>query len=302
MVDLKKEVKYVKGVGPNKAIILNRLGIQTLGDLITYFPRDYEDRNKPKKLAEVIDGQEALVEAKVSSSVTQIPNGRKNMKIFKMLIQDETATAIVTWFNNKYAKDIFKVGQIYSFYGKYTVKQGKIEIRNPIFDKQGRKKNTGKIIPIYPATYSMSSNNLRNIIENGLELVDHRLQETLPEALLKEYNLEEINKAIHQIHFPENFDSFKIARKRFVFEELLGTQLALLSLRYANSKDICGISYSKEVHMSDVINDLPFHLTKAQLRVLEEIDNDLEKEKPMNRLLQGDVGSRKNNCKYGCCL
>ena len=105
--------------------------------------------------------------------------------------------------------------------------------------------------------------------------------------------LEEINKAIETVHFPKEFADFEIARKRFVFEELLSTQLALLQLKNSNLKDHKGISFSKDAHMSDVINSLPFNLTKAQLRVLEEIDKNMEQDKSMNRLLQGDVGSGK---------
>lgn len=156
----------------------------------------------------------------------------------------------------------------------------------------GKTKNTGKIIPIYPLTYSLSQNTIRQIIENGLNLVKNSLEETLPSYMLKEYNLKDINSSINSIHFPKDFKDFETARKRLVFEELLGMQLALLSLKNLNTKNIDGIKFDKNVKMSIVINELPFKLTKAQLRVLEEIDADMENDKPMNRLLQGDVGSR----------
>ena len=164
---------------------------------------------------------------------------------------------------------------------------------SPVFDKQGENKNTGKIIPIYPLTYNLSQNTIRKIIETGIKALDNSLEETLPEYLLKEYNLFDINKAINKIHFPDNFEEFKLARKRLVFEELLSMQLALLNLKQNYAKDIKGIAFDKQVKMSDVINKLPFKLTSAQIRVLEEIDNDMESEKSMNRLLQGDVGSGK---------
>lgn len=163
----------------------------------------------------------------------------------------------------------------------------------------GKTKNTGKIIPLYPLTYSLSQNTLRQIIENGLNLVKNSLEETLPEYLLKEYNLRDINSSINSIHFPKDFGDFENARKRLVFEELLGMQLALLSLKNANTQDVTGIKFDENAKMSTVINELPFRLTKAQLRVLEEIDKDMESDKSMNRLLQGDVGSRKNcYCNY----
>lgn len=188
-----------------------------------------------------------------------------------------------------------KYGKKYRFFGKISNKYGKIDLTSPVFDEIEKKNNTGKIIPLYPLTFSLSQNTIRKIIENGLKDVeeDGGLKETLPQYILNEYKLEEINKAIETVHFPKEFADFEIARKRFVFEELLLTQLALLQLKNSNLKDHKGISFSKDAHMSDVINSLPFNLTKAQLRVLEEIDKNMEQDKSMNRLLQGDVGSGK---------
>ena len=188
-----------------------------------------------------------------------------------------------------------KYGKKYRFFGKISNKYGKIDLTSPVFDEIEKKNNTGKIIPLYPLTFSLSQNTIRKIIENGLKDVeeDGGLKETLPQYILNEYKLEEINKAIETVHFPKEFADFEIARKRFVFEELLSTQLALLQLKNSNLKNHKGISFSKDAHMSDVINSLPFNLTKAQLRVLEEIDKNMEQDKSMNRLLQGDVGSGK---------
>ena len=188
-----------------------------------------------------------------------------------------------------------KYGKKYRFFGKISNKYGKIDLTSPVFDEIEKKNNTGKIIPLYPLTFSLSQNTIRKIIENGLKDVEEYggLKETLPQYILNEYKLEEINKAIETVHFPKEFADFEIARKRFVFEELLSTQLALLQLKNSNLKDHKGIRFSKDAHMSDVINSLPFNLTKAQLRVLEEIDKNMEQDKSMNRLLQGDVGSGK---------
>lgn len=292
MIDLKQSVQYVKGVGPNRANTLHKLGIYTLEDLITYFPRTYEDRNKPKNIIDLVDGQEALIEGIAANNITEMRIG-KNKSILKLVIRDETGTCTITWFNQKYLKGKFKKGEKYKFFGKANIKFGHIEMTNPFFDTENTNKNTGKIVPIYPLTYSLSQNMIRNAIENGLNMVMGKLPETLPDYLLNEYNLLEKNRAIKQIHFPANFAEYVQARKRLVFEELLGTQLALYSLKNQYDNDMQGIAYSKEIKMSDVINVLPFKLTKAQLKVLEEIDADMEEPKPMNRLLQGDVGSGK---------
>ncbi len=211
----------------------------------------------------------------------------------RLLVRDETDSCLITWFNQPYLKDQFVVGHKYKFFGKVSRKTGKVTFNSPVFDKEENTKNTGRIIPIYPLTYKLSQNQLRKIMEAGIKEVYGNLPETLPDYLLKEYNLEDINNATKHIHFPDEFKDFNIARKRLVFEELLSVQLALLELKNSYNNDIKGIEFSKDAKMSDVINTLPFKLTKAQLRVLEEIDNDMESTKNMNRLLQGDVGSGK---------
>lgn len=213
--------------------------------------------------------------------------------MYKLIIQDESGRATATWFNQSYLKNVFKMGEKYKFYGKISNNNGKITIKSPVFESADKSSNTGKIIPIYHLTYKLTQNTIRKIIENGISEIEGNLPETLPDYLLKEYKLMDINTAIKNIHFPGEFKDFNTARKRLVFEELLSTQLALFQLKnnYIHSED--GIAYSKDVKMSDVMNLLPFKLTKAQLKVLEEIDNDMESKKNMNRLLQGDVGSGK---------
>ena len=292
MVDLKQDVQYIKGVGPNNVVLLHKLGINTLEDLITFFPRNYEDRSKPKKINELSDGEEALIDVVCMTKMNEARFGR-NKSILKMLVRDDTGDCVLTWFNQSYLKNKFQPGERYQFYGKVNVKYGKIGMSNPVFDKDGLNKNTGKIIPIYPLTYKLSQTRLRTIIENGLKEVNGKLVETIPDYILKEYNLEDINTATKQIHFPTDFNQYTKARRRFVFEELLTVQLALSSLKARYDKELDGIQFDANVRMSDVINDLPFKLTKAQLRVLEDIDKDMESKKPMNRLLQGDVGSGK---------
>lgn len=295
MLDLNQNIQYLKGVGPNRVKLLNKLGIETIKDLITYYPRQYEDRNKPKKIEELIDGEECLIEAIVVSKMTEIRTRRKNMTIYKLIVRDDTGTCVLTWYNQSYLKSVFKLGNKYTFYGKVRKKMGETSIVSPVYDAEGIRKNTGKIIPIYPLTYQLSQNTIRKIIENGLELIKDNLEETLPEYILNENKLINLNEAIHKIHFPNNFSEFEMARTRLVFEELLTMQLLLLSLKNKTVNSNEGIEFDKNVHLSDVINTLPFSLTKAQLRVLEEIEEDMESSKNMNRLLQGDVGSRKNN-------
>ena len=291
-MDLDNDVKYIKGVGPNRVTLLNRLGIYTLGDLITYYPRDYEDRSKPKTLDSIEDGEEALIEGVAISRLSEIKT-RKKLTIYKLVIRDQTGACTITWYNQPYLKRIFRVGEKYKFYGRITKRNSKYEMNSPVFDMEENQKNTGRIVPIYPLTYKLSQNTLRQIMENGVNLIEADLPETIPEYIRSKYNLLNISEAIKTIHFPEELEDYKNARKRLVFEELLGMQLALLKLKSEFTQDKVGITFNKDVHISDVINDLPFKLTNAQLKVLEEIDNNMESTKTMNRLLQGDVGSGK---------
>ncbi len=292
MVDLKEDVKFVKGVGPARVKSLNKLGIFTLEDLITYYPRKYEDRSKIVKIKDAKDEDKVTIIGQAVTDVNTRMLGRYK-SIEKVIVRDETDTCILTWFNQTYIKSEIKRGGIYHFFGKITINNGVKEIISPIFDIScNNLKNTGKIIPIYPLINEIKQSTIRKIIENGIEKVG-KLNETIPDYIINKYNLMDYNKATMQIHFPDNFEIFKKARKRLVFDELLAMQLGLLKLKEENNREIKGIKYDKKVKMSDVINDLPFQLTKAQLRVLEDINSDMEQDKPMNRLLQGDVGSGK---------
>lgn len=291
MIDLTQNVQYIKGVGPNRAALLNTLGIYTLGDLITYFPREYEDRSKVKKIEELEQGEEVTIEATVASEVI-VNRIRKNMTVLKATVEDGTGKCMITWFNQTYVKQQIKRGQTYRFFGKIEKNFTQTEMRNPVYDEVGKNKNTGKIMPVYPSTYKLSQTAIRQAVENSLKMVENKLEETLPEYLLSEYNLQGLEESLRKIHFPTSDGERLQARKRLVFEELLSLQLALLELK-GQAEVEEGICYSKEAKMSDVINNLPFKLTKAQLRVLEEIDKDMESPKVMNRLLQGDVGSGK---------
>ncbi len=292
MIDLKQSVQYIKGVGPNRVKLFNLLGVYTVEDLINYYPRAYEDRTKIKKIEELQDGEEALIEAVTVSGVS-VFKLRKNMTVSKVLVQDDTGRCLITWFNQNYIKTKIHAKERYKFFGKITKKLGQIEMASPVFDAEGENKNTGKIVPIYSTTKNLSETAIRQAVERALQMIDEEIGETLPEYIKSEYHLMGADESIRKVHFPDSLDNLAKARNRLVFEELLTFQLALLSLKEQYNNEIRGIKYSKDVHMSDVINTLPFKLTKAQLRVLEEIDNDMESEKPMNRLLQGDVGSGK---------
>lgn len=290
---LEKPIRYVKGVGKARAKLFNKLGIYTLKDAIYYFPRDYEDRATIKKIKDLYDEQPACFKGTVVSKIIET-QPRKGLSIQKLTVQDETGMAVLTWFNQTYLKDVFSKGQDFMFYGKPVRRFGYVEVQNPVYEKLSNElKETGKIVPIYPSTSMLSQKVIRSVIKLSLELINNQLQEFLPQKIRAKYGLAEINYAINNIHFPIDKKSFEYAKKRLVFEELLLLQIGLLSIKNKMNLESSGIQFKPVSEIHDFIKGLPFTLTEAQIRVFREIENDMESEKPMNRLIQGDVGSGK---------
>lgn len=215
------------------------------------------------------------------------------MTIYKTVASDETDSIILTWFNQMFVKKSLKPLEEYIFYGKVNVGIGRKEMSAPIFEKPGENKNLGKIVPIYPLTDGITQNVLRGIIQSAVDMVKGKLEETLPSNIIKENNLCDINYAIEKIHFPVELSEFEVARHRIAFEELLIMQLGLLSIKAKGKVDEKGISFSLKGKIEELLDTLPYKLTNAQMRVWKEIEKDMEKETPMNRLVQGDVGSGK---------
>lgn len=292
MVDFDKNVRFIKNVGPSREMILNKLGIYTLEDVITYFPRDYEDRGKFKKIVELLNDETATVKALVTSKVTE-SFIRKGMTIYKLVVRDETGSLVLTWFNQAYLKNVFAIGKEYIFFGKVKTGIGRIEMSSPIFDEIGKEKNTGKIIPLYPLTSGITQNIIRAIIENAMNEARGNFLESLPNWVLEKYKLCGIDFAIENIHFPNSFEDFEIARKRIAFEELFTLQTALLLMKSSVKADKCGITFGIDENIDELLSTLPYTLTNAQLRVWNDINNDMKSDKCMNRLVQGDVGSGK---------
>lgn len=289
---LKKPIQYLKGVGEARANLFHRLGIFTVGDIITHYPRDYEDRSKLKRIAEFVDGEKCSFEGVVTKKLTE-SRPRRGMLLSKTVISDGTGYINAVWFNQGYLKNTLKAGERYIFYGTITKKRT-LEIINPVFEKiSAQQVNTCRIVPVYPSTGKLSQNIIRGAIRNALELAGACLEETLPEWILTQYGLADIQYSINNIHYPKSDDAFMKARERLVFEEFLILQLGLLCRKAGNTTERRGIAFSARNEVHKLIDDLPFKLTNAQKRVFSEIERDMEDSKTMNRLIQGDVGSGK---------
>ena len=289
---LTEPIRYVKGVGPQKEKLFNTLGVYTLNDLIYYFPRDYEDRSKKKQIIELLDGERVAFDATVNGNVSVV-SIRGNMKMLKTTVVDSTGSVSLTWFNAIYVKSALKPGRTYTFFGQVKRNVNKIEMVNPVFEEFGSSKNTGKILAIYPSTSGLTQNTIRSVMQEAFNSLGDKFDEFLPESIRFNNNLVDINNALYYIHFPDDEESYIIARRRLVFDELLLLQLGLMQLKYSKDYNKVGIKFFVSDEVNKFISNLPFKLTNAQNKVVETIFEDMQSTKPMNRLVQGDVGSGK---------
>ncbi|MCX7653769.1 MAG: ATP-dependent DNA helicase RecG [Fervidobacterium sp.] len=283
-------IKYAKGVGPSREKLLKKLGINTIGDLINYFPRDYEDRRKIIPLA-FIKENEKITTKGVIKSVEKAKKGE--LLIITALLQDGISQILLKWFNQEFKETEIKqlVGK--EVYVTGTPKRGffgAMEIQNP--EIAVNESSEREILPVYPLTENLTQKTLRKIIQDNL-LVVCNCEDIIPQEIVNLRRLIDIKSAYVGIHFPKSSFHQKSARKRLAYEELLLFQLALF-LSKRNIEKIGGIQKNFSGKLAEkFLETLPFKLTNAQLRAHEEIRKDLRSSNPMNRLLQGDVGSGK---------
>lgn len=288
---LEKPIQYLKGVGEKRAALFEKKGLKTVEDLLYFFPRSHEDRSKVKSIAECEDGETVCIAA----NVYQLPVDRyvrRGMLITNMTVMDETGVMQLVWYNNKYIKKNFTDNSRYVFFGKVSrAKNGRIQMVAPVSEKYGSERFVCKIVPLYPLTAKLSQKIVQSTMELALQEAGN-LEEYIPDHIREEYKIAEINFSMRNIHFPHDFESYNIARERFVFEELLVLQLALYERKSENT-DNPGYVFRDIKCIREYTDQLPFDLTDAQKRTLNEICRDCRSGRQMNRLVQGDVGSGK---------
>jgi len=286
-------IQYVKGVGPKRAVLFKKLGIETLNDLIYFIPKRYEDRSNLKPINSLeSDTYQTILCYVVDVQEEKI---RNNLTLIKARVRDNTGEAIAVWFNQTYLKSILKKGTRLYLYGNIIRRFGRIEIQNPDYEIADGDEtvHTGRIIPIYPLTEGLSQKIVRGIIWNTLNQYLNQLEEFIPLEILDKYGFPDIKGAIQNIHFPDSEESLRKARERLAFEEFFLLQLAILRRRMALlTEEAPVIKVSKNTE-DKFLKSLPFELTNAQKRVIEDIKRDIASGRSMQRLLQGDVGSGK---------
>lgn len=286
-------VTEIKNIGGERAKLLASLNIHTVGDLVEYFPRDYDDRTDVLTVAELKAGDSATFRAKVAAN-TEVMRA-KRLVIAKTLLSDGTGNIEAVWYNQPYMKNNLKQGQLYLFTGKITEKFNRLQVESPEFEPlkpNGEPISGGRIVPIYTTTKKLSQKILRQLIKSVLEDVTPQLAEFIPEKIRRQYRLCERSFAINNIHFPQNDESFFMARRRLVFEELFLLQTKLLQLK-GSIREKTACFKMKDADYSPMLNRLSFDLTGAQRRTIEEIIKDFKGGLCMNRLIQGDVGCGK---------
>lgn len=288
--NLTADIKYVKGVGPAKAALLAKLGIFSIKDLLQHYPRRYEDRSQLKTICELSEGAAEAFRGIITTIRESRP--RRGLIILRIGVRDSSGTAELVWFNQSFLKGKYKPGMEVVIFGRIERYFGKTQINSPEVEvlEQGERYG-GCVIPVYPASENVSQNLLRQLLKTALDVVS--IDENLPQEILEEYGLLGREQALKQIHFPDTLIIAEQARRRLAFEELYLLQCGLLYIKQKNKK-VSGVKHAADGQVvKELEHSLPFALTGDQIKTLHEIKTDMEDIKPMQRLVQGDVGSGK---------
>ena len=287
---LTDSIRLIKGIGEKKASKLAKLNIKTLEDLIYHFPARYEDRSIFKTLDQIASDERVCSYGTIVNFEKTTP--KRNLSIIKIVVKQGQNMAYLTLFNNKYIVDKYSIGDKIAFYGKAKLLFNHLEFNSPDIEPYGENKLTGRIFPVYPLTQGVSNLEIQNMIQVALRSSNLKELEMLPDKILKENNIAPIEFALNKIHFPGNVQELKVARYRIVYEELFMLQLYILLLKSSrNSQASYQIKYKEK--LKTMIDSLAYELTDSQKSVIGDIIKDMEKDHPMQRLVQGDVGSGK---------
>ena len=297
---LKTGVEALPGVGPARAKALARLGLTTVGDLLGYYPRDYEDRRKSASIASAPADVPVCLTLMVAEP-PRLSRIRKGLELVKARLVDDTGSLTATFFNQAYLKDALRTGETYVCFGKVEGEGARRQMTNPVCERADRVKFTGRILPVYPLTRGISNNLLAGLTLRCVEECAAQVEESLPHNLRQAHQLAEAEFAVRNVHFPADEDALAVARRRLIFEELFYLTCGMALLRTRRDK-AAGLPF-EQFPEEDFLNLLPFSLTGAQRRVIGEMTADLTSGAPMNRLVQGDVGSGKTMlAAYGAWL
>ena len=299
MIDLSTSVRYIKGIGEKKAQALGKLGVFSLYELLSYFPARYEDRTRFCPIAAAPEGEGVCIRALVADT-PRLVRVRRGMELVKFRAVDESGSVDITYFNQNYVKDYLARGDSVCFFGKIEYNGSRRSMVNPAYEKEDKPRGvTGCILPVYRINAALNQRTLRDAVRQGLDACAAELPEILPEEIRARNGLAQARYAYENVHFPPDFDSLAIARRRLVFEELFLLACALGTLRAERTRE-SGLKLKKR-GFSQFYKALPFTPTGAQTRAIDEAAADMTGGFVMNRLVQGDVGSGKTLVAAALC-
>jgi len=278
------------GVGEVRAGKLAKLGLRTAGDLLEYYPRDYEDRRQVYTVQSAPLEGKVCIEALVAER-PRLSHIRKGLDLVQVKAADHTGVLYLTFFNQPYVEKTLKMGEEYIFYGSLEAQGRRRSMVNPVFESVGRNNVTGCILPVYPLTAGITNHMLCSLTRQVLTCAGE-VPETLPAGLRQENGLAELEFALKNIHFPQSDEELALARRRLQFEELFYLSVGLTFLKFRREDRKQGVT-ALPLPVEEFVSLLPFPPTLAQRRVMGEIFDDMTSGRPMNRLVQGDVGSGK---------
>jgi ATP-dependent DNA helicase RecG len=290
---LSSHTTIVRGIGQKQAELLEKIGINNVEDMIYYFPRRYDDYSELKLIKDLSYGEEVTIIAWVKN-INTFTSRNKNRKIIQVLVSDKTGTIQLMWFNQDYHLRYFRKDMFLSISGKIEQYMGKLVMYHPDYEQIDQQQlNTKRIVPVYSLTARLSQRWLRRVMFSVITYWAPRIPEFMTEYILEDANLMDLSTALKEIHFPENHTNLKKAHYRLAFDEIFLLQLGVLRQKYEWTNQE-GHKYQVDDNwLEERISILPFQLTNSQIKALADIRKDLESGGPMNRLLQGDVGSGK---------
>lgn len=292
---LKTSIQYIKGVGPKRAELFNKMGLFTVEDILYNLPRRYEDRSNFTPISKVIIGQYHTLKGEILTF--GLKRTKKGSSIFQVAVGDDTGVIYAMWFNQPFVKKYFKVGQKIILYGKVDM-YDVLVINQPEYEIIGEEEtddsaHIGRIVPIYPLTKDVTQRFIRSLTKMVVEKYVRFLQDVLPTKIRAKLRLVDIRFAINNIHFPASNENLKRAYRRIVFEEFFILQCAI-ALKKRDVKIEEGLVHKTDGELIEAFKkNIPFELTKGQQEAMRQIELDMKSPKPMNRLLEGDVGSGK---------
>ena len=287
---MNSELTILKGVGEKKSALFAKLGINCVWDILYYFPSGYEDRTVFYKISDSPYDTMCCIKVKPAGNI-QKRNIRRGVSLFMLRIADDSGVINAKWFSAQYIKATFEKNCEYVFYGRFVKSFGKREFEVKSFEKVDINLNTGVILPVYKSVSGLGQNVIRQAVNTALDAAEV-IRDSIPSRILDKYNMPSIDWSVRQMHHPQNAENLAKARRRLVFEELFVLQLALMFLK-SRRTEYDGIAYKDVKCVTQFAKQLPFELTDSQKSVINEICADFKSSKPMNRLLQGDVGSGK---------